>query len=158
MVRLFRQSNQPRLRISETVLVNNTEMLSSWWTVSSIGTHWYCKYIAMRKCTCVDMLSNFSVSSHEIKRKMCPDEIMNCTQFSNQYSTKNQLHSSEMFGWQLIQAEGETLLSAIHKLIRSIWNKEELPDQRKEPILLPIHKKGCDKTDCNNYHGISHKY
>jgi hypothetical protein len=46
------------------------------------------------------------------------------------------------------------LLSAIHKLINSVWNKEELPDQWKESIIVPIHKKG-DKTDCNNYHGIS---
>jgi hypothetical protein len=29
----------------------------------------------------------------------------------------------------LIQAGGEMLLSAIHKLINSVWNKEELPDQ-----------------------------
>jgi hypothetical protein len=55
---------------------------------------------------------------------------------------------------ELIQAGGETLLSAIHKLINSIWNKEELSDQWKESIIVPIHKKG-DKTDCNNYCGIS---
>jgi hypothetical protein len=36
---------------------------------------------------------------------------------------------------------------AIHKLINSIWIEEELPDQWKEPVLLPIYKKG-DKTDC----------
>jgi hypothetical protein len=46
------------------------------------------------------------------------------------------------------------LLSAIHKLINSIWNKEELPVQWKESIIVPIHKKG-GKTDCNNYRGIS---
>jgi hypothetical protein len=46
------------------------------------------------------------------------------------------------------------LLSAIHKLITSVWNKEELPDQWKKSIIVPIHKKG-DKTDCNNYRGIS---
>jgi hypothetical protein len=38
------------------------------------------------------------------------------------------------------------LLSVIHKLVNSIWNKEELPDQWKESII-PIHKKG-DKIDC----------
>jgi hypothetical protein len=34
------------------------------------------------------------------------------------------------------------------------WNKEELPDQWKESIIVPIHKKS-DKADCNNYRGIS---
>jgi hypothetical protein len=42
----------------------------------------------------------------------------------------------------------------VHKLICSIWNKEELPQQWKESIIVPIYKKG-DKTDCNIYQGIS---
>jgi hypothetical protein len=46
------------------------------------------------------------------------------------------------------------LLSAIQKLINSVWNKEELPDQWKESIIVPVHKKN-DKTDCNNYCRIS---
>jgi hypothetical protein len=53
-----------------------------------------------------------------------------------------------------IKAGGDILCSEIHKLICSIWNKEELPQQWKESITAPIHKKG-DKTDCNNYRGIS---
>jgi hypothetical protein len=61
---------------------------------------------------------------------------------------------SEQIPSELIQAGGEMLLSAIHKLINSVWNKEELPYQWKESIIVPMHKKG-DKTDCNNYHGIS---
>jgi hypothetical protein len=55
---------------------------------------------------------------------------------------------------ELIQAGGEILLSAIHKLMNSVWNKEELLDQWKEYIIVPIQKKG-DQTDCNNYRGIS---
>jgi hypothetical protein len=55
---------------------------------------------------------------------------------------------------ELYQAGDETLVSVIHKLINSIWNKEELPEQWKEPIIVPIHKT-CDKTGCNNYCGIS---
>jgi hypothetical protein len=42
----------------------------------------------------------------------------------------------------------------MHKLICSVWNKEELPQQWKESITVPIYRKG-DKTDCNNYRGIS---
>jgi hypothetical protein len=55
---------------------------------------------------------------------------------------------------EVIQVGGETLLSSIHKLINSICNREELPDQRKESIIVPIQKKG-NKTDCSNYHRIS---
>jgi hypothetical protein len=54
---------------------------------------------------------------------------------------------------ELYQAGGEILVSVIHKLIISIWNKEDLPHQWKEFIIVTIHKTG-DKTDCNNYHGI----
>jgi hypothetical protein len=36
---------------------------------------------------------------------------------------------SEEIPAELIQAGGEMLLCAIHKLINSVWNKEELPDQ-----------------------------
>jgi hypothetical protein len=42
----------------------------------------------------------------------------------------------------------------IHILITSIWNKEELPDQWKESIIVPFHQMG-DRTSCNNYRGIS---
>jgi hypothetical protein len=33
-------------------------------------------------------------------------------------------------------------VSAICKLTNSIWNKETLPEQRKESIILPVNKKG----------------
>jgi hypothetical protein len=46
------------------------------------------------------------------------------------------------------------MIFEIHKLINSIWNKEKLPDQWKDSIIVPVHKKG-DKTYCTNYHGIS---
>jgi hypothetical protein len=61
---------------------------------------------------------------------------------------------SDQIPAEVIQVGGEMLLSAIHNLINSVWNKEELPDQWKESIIVPIHKKG-DKTDCNKYRGIS---
>jgi hypothetical protein len=55
---------------------------------------------------------------------------------------------------ELIKAGGSTIRGAIYKLIIAIWNKEELPGEWKESILVPIHNKG-DKTDCNNYRAIS---
>ena len=55
---------------------------------------------------------------------------------------------------ELIKEGGRAIHYQIHKLIFFIWNKEELPEEWKESIIVPIHKKG-DKTDCNNYRGIS---
>jgi hypothetical protein len=55
---------------------------------------------------------------------------------------------------KLIKAGGEALYSEIHRLVCSIWNKEELPQQWKESVIVPIYTK-LDETDCNNYRGIS---
>jgi hypothetical protein len=37
--------------------------------------------------------------------------------------------------------------SEIHKLNKSIWNKEDWPEQWKESMIAPIYKKS-DKRDC----------
>ena len=55
---------------------------------------------------------------------------------------------------ELIKAGGRTICLEIHKIITSIWKEEELPEEWKESIIVPIRKKG-DKTDCSNYRGIS---
>jgi hypothetical protein len=41
---------------------------------------------------------------------------------------------------ELIKAGGSKICSESHKLIISIWNKEELPDQWKESIIVPVYK------------------
>jgi hypothetical protein len=43
---------------------------------------------------------------------------------------------------ELIKAGGRTIRYEIHKLSLSIWNKEELPEEWKESIIVPIYKKG----------------
>jgi hypothetical protein len=55
---------------------------------------------------------------------------------------------------EFIQAGGNTLYSEINKHISFVWNKEEMPKQWKESIIVPIYNKG-DKTDCSNDQGIS---
>jgi hypothetical protein len=54
---------------------------------------------------------------------------------------------------ELIQAGGNTLYFEIHKLVNSIWNKEELQQQWNESIIVPAYEKG-DKIDCSNYRGF----
>jgi hypothetical protein len=55
---------------------------------------------------------------------------------------------------ELIKAGGRIIRSEIHKLIISIWNKEELSEAWRESVIVPIYKNG-DETDCSNYRGIS---
>jgi hypothetical protein len=54
----------------------------------------------------------------------------------------------------VVEGGGGTLHSEIRKLTKLIWNKEELPHQWKESILVPIHSNG-NKAECSNYRGIS---
>jgi hypothetical protein len=39
---------------------------------------------------------------------------------------------------EMIQAGGDILRFVIHKLINSIWNKEQLPHQWKESVIVHI--------------------
>jgi hypothetical protein len=59
---------------------------------------------------------------------------------------------SDQIPTELIKAGGRTICCVIHKLIISIWNKEELPEKLKGSIIVSIQKKG-EETDCNNYRG-----
>ena len=43
---------------------------------------------------------------------------------------------------ELIKAGDGTIRCAIYKRIIAIWNKEELPGEWKESIMVPVHKKG----------------
>jgi hypothetical protein len=46
---------------------------------------------------------------------------------------------SDQIPAELIEAGGETLVSAIHKLINSLWNEEELPDEWNESVHTVKH-------------------
>jgi hypothetical protein len=64
--------------------------------------------------------------------------------------------SSDQIPAELFETGSKILRCKIYKLINSIWNKEELPDQWKESIIVPVHKKD-DKTDCSNYENESNE-
>ncbi|KAJ4441755.1 hypothetical protein ANN_11613 [Periplaneta americana] len=55
---------------------------------------------------------------------------------------------------ELIQEGGSALYIEIYELVLAIWEKEIVPEQWKESIIVPIFKKG-DKTNCGNFRGIS---
>jgi hypothetical protein len=55
---------------------------------------------------------------------------------------------------ELIKAGGRTVHSDIHKLINSLWNKEELSEEWSDSVIVPVYKKG-NKTYCSNFRGLS---
>ena len=42
----------------------------------------------------------------------------------------------------------------IHALLLKIWDKEKLPQELMDALIVTIFKKG-DKAECGNYRGIS---
>jgi len=54
----------------------------------------------------------------------------------------------------MIKVGGRTFWCVVHKLIKYILNKEELREQWKDLIVLPVYKKYY-KTECSNFRGVS---
>jgi hypothetical protein len=51
------------------------------------------------------------------------------------------LTGSDQISAELVQAGGETLMSEIHELINSIWNKEELPISGRNILLYQFTRR-----------------
>jgi hypothetical protein len=51
---------------------------------------------------------------------------------------------------ELIQYGGNKLLNRMYELVRQIWEKERIPEEWKETIIVPIYKRG-DRDRCENY-------
>jgi len=43
---------------------------------------------------------------------------------------------------ELIKYGGGKLLSRMYELVIHIWEEERIPEERKETIIVPIHKRG----------------
>jgi len=54
----------------------------------------------------------------------------------------HKLPGTDQFPGELIKARSREIRSEFHKLIISIWGKEELREEWKESIIGPIYKKG----------------
>ena len=55
---------------------------------------------------------------------------------------------------EIFKAGSRKIRYETHKFINSICNKEELCEERKESIIIPIYKIG-DNTHSSNYRGVS---
>ena len=50
--------------------------------------------------------------------------------------------------------QDRTILLELHRLATLIWCEGKVPQQWKDAVITVLHKKG-DKTECENYRGIS---
>ena len=46
------------------------------------------------------------------------------------------------------------LLNRMDELVRQIWEEERIPEEWKETVIIPIHKR-ADRDRCENYRGIA---
>ncbi|XP_065080620.1 uncharacterized protein LOC135703351 [Ochlerotatus camptorhynchus] len=55
---------------------------------------------------------------------------------------------------KLIKMGPEKLATCLHRMIVRIWETEQLPEEWKEGVICPIHKKG-DHLECENFRAIT---
>ena len=85
---------------------------------------------------------------------LVPEPSASEVELANEKLKSHKSPGTDQIPAELIKAGGKTICCEIHKLIISIWNKEELPEEWKESIIVRIYKK-ADKPDYSNYSGIS---
>ena len=55
---------------------------------------------------------------------------------------------------ELFKAGGDVVLDKLHKLILSVWENGEWPEEWTQTTFVPLHKKG-DSGECSNYRTIA---
>uniref|UniRef100_A0A8D8RW96 Craniofacial development protein 2 n=1 Tax=Cacopsylla melanoneura TaxID=428564 RepID=A0A8D8RW96_9HEMI len=58
---------------------------------------------------------------------------------------------------EVLKAGGNVTAKEIHKLILEVWEKEDLPQEWTEALIIPIHKKG-DKLNCRGISLLNNTY
>ena len=54
----------------------------------------------------------------------------------------------------LVKNVGQAMVAWLQELQREVWGTNQVPQEWKNAILIPLHKKQSGK-DCDNYHGIA---
>ena len=55
---------------------------------------------------------------------------------------------------ELLKSGGETVIDWLTELIQEVWRTRKVPQDWRNATLIPLFKKK-DRTQCNNYRGIS---
>jgi len=55
---------------------------------------------------------------------------------------------------ELLKQGGEPVAEVLTELFNHIWHAEEIPEEWREGIIIPLPKKGC-LSNCYNWRGIA---
>ena len=56
---------------------------------------------------------------------------------------------------EIFKSAGPVALEALHSLLTSIWDEENVPKEFRNTTFVSLFKNRSSKTDCGNYRGIS---
>jgi hypothetical protein len=96
--------------------------------------------------TCQLLMFNRQIQTHELL-------ILSLVPLSLRWSLENMKDINYRYWSNFDITEGKSVLWE-PLILNSIQNEEEMPQQWKESIIVPLYKKG-DKLDCINYHWVS---
>ena len=55
---------------------------------------------------------------------------------------------------EIFKTAGSVALEALHSLLTSIWEEEDVPKEIRNATFVSLFKNRGSKTDCGNYWGI----
>ena len=98
----------------------------------------------------IEQLPSFHVIP-EINRLPTFDEMIEAVkQIPNDKSPGNDAIPAEAF-----KCIGDTSLSKLYEIATEIWREEKVSQDLQDSKCVQLYKSKEDKSDCNNYHGIS---
>ena len=97
-----------------------------------------------------DLPSNYGQSQESDSPEVTRDEV----RWAISKLKSGKAPGIDMITAEEIVAAGEMGETVFFELCRKIWVEEQLPEEWKRSVIIPIHKKK-DKHLCDNYRGIS---
>jgi hypothetical protein len=56
---------------------------------------------------------------------------------------------------EIVKCGGSVLLTHLHELLGQCWKEGEVPQNMRDSNIINLYKNKGDRSDCNNYRGIS---
>ena len=145
-----RVENMPLRDKNGTLLVNSSDKIERWkeyfqqlLNVDSVVDQ-----------TLIDQIQPAHISVQEARRQEKPPTTGEVQQALNQMKNRRAPGNDNITA-DLLKAGGITVVTWLHEIFVDIWTTEEIVEDWTLAILIRILKNKGDKTQCDNYCGIS---